>query len=568
VTAPIIDITWSRQFDALLGTAPSAQGWAASGSQSASDTPSGGLLHMDGNKYWTRTDLANAPANGHVLIHARLQFNAGHVYGWDVYTQIPNVGTYNAPRLSLLGSYSGFGNHRYTPYDPYNGSVQGWLNMLSTTGVPFDVMTTVPIVSSVPSPRRAAIWYREAGANSRDGAADYIKLGHSQLIALGASNTLQFGDLFIGGGSDVSVECVRYGTVSTAHILSTDGQVLFDETIAARPTIILTTGNPAPDAGEDVTMGYVVDAGISATLDSNPISGTGSAVIASATTPATPTVALVLSAVEVAAGEVSTMTATITGDADVTLDNVPLTSGVAADAVSGIAADYVPPTTPATPVAYRDPSPASPSWSPDVSNLILSEPAAPATGQLAVTTIWLGYQPTPGAAAVKLTTGAGFTSPEVAASSVAESSITWATGTGVVTAWAALVTAIRALFPTALLCQGNDDGQVVTWSGGINPVAQGQYELTLSGEIDPDRIAGIPGAAYAEVRLDADHTAGNRTYPVQSYKGLIDRTTGQWQITELPRGQACKIKLPYGNWLPRLLPDTATATYGELAPPS
>lgn len=243
----------------------------------------------------------------------------------------------------------------------------------------------------------------------------------------------------------------------------------------------------------------------------------------------------------------------------------PLSTATASTAVTLPVSDaYAAPTTPATPTAYAEPTPATPAWSEDVSNLILSEPAAPGTGQLPVTHIWLGYQPTPGAATVKLATGAGFTTGQVEASSVAESDVTWTDGEGVVTAFAALVTAIRALFPTALLCQGNDDGQVVTWSGGINPTAQGQYECTITGKVDKQWYSASRPKSVKVKLLDVGN-GGDQTYLTREYEGVIG-PDGIWAVTGLLRGVPAEFTFPDGSTAQLVLPTGATATYPTLDP--
>jgi hypothetical protein len=268
-------------------------------------------------------------------------------------------------------------------------------------------------------------------------------------------------------------------------------------------------------------------------------------------------------------GEALTASFAAPGDGDYTVRvstvsaaNVPSASYTASSSVTLPASDlYVPPTTPATPTAYAEPSPASPAWSTDVENLILSEPAAPGSGQLPVTTIWLGYQPTPGAAPVKLTTLAGFTSEQVAASSVANGSVTWASGTGIHTAFAALVTAIRGLFPTALLCQGNDDGQVVTWSGGINPTAQGLYECSITGKLD-EQWAG----RSVKVKLAAVGNGGDQTYLKRTYTATV-ADDGTYTVTGLLRDVPAYFTVPDDSTVLRQLPDGSAATFASLSEP-
>ncbi len=189
-----------------------------------------------------------------------------------------------------------------------------------------------------------------------------------------------------------------------------------------------------------------------------------------------------------------------------------------------------------------------------MANILIPTLPAPAAGQLPVTALWLGYSATPGAAPGKLTTEAGFSEAQVAASTVA-------TDAGpIVAAWAALITAIRSLFPSALIHVGADDGQVVSWSPGIVPSAQAAFECVVSGRLDEPWRSG---AYTVTATLAALVTAGGEQYPRTGYTGAVG-TDGVWSLT-LPRGVTADFRFPDRSTLRRVIPDAGAADFGELA---
>lgn len=114
----------------------------------------------------------------------------------------------------------------------------------------------------------------------------------------------------------------------------------------------------------------------------------------------------------------------------------------------------------------------------------------------------------------------------------------------------------------AVDAQGRATRSLPFWGG-----EQAAFELTLGGEIDPDRLAGLPLAQWVvEVRVEVPVTLGGRTYPRETYRGAIDPQTGAWAVAELPRGQVALVKLPHSDWRRWRLPDASTAAYGSLEP--
>lgn len=499
---------WTTIYDASGGLLPTDAtfGFTRGGSAPTIEDASSGRFHLQGATTSYVNSALTLPtliANGAVVWHHRFMIDANQQYAMS----------FDMGHAGVSGSgltRANFDRIEFDGYDTILGQTDGLHSVFggqSADGdvprdVTMDMLTIWPLVNGTDCQQGThEVWLRQAGARDVDNPDGYRNVARIKSYLGGAYNYAAMGYVGYNGYADAWVDLIRCGVVGPSDIVEI-------KTGADGPTVAITISPASITPGQSASAAAVIGGGAIAKLNDSAWDGSDM------------------------------------------------------DSVTAVPEPYVAPTTPATPVAYRPPTPGAPSWSTDVDNIILSEPPAAGTGQLPVTAIWLGYQATPGAAPSKLTTGAGFTSGEVAASTVAVDNVTWTAGTGVVTAWADLVAAVRALFPAALICQGNDDGQVVSWSGGVSPTAQGNYELTLSGSIDPDRLAGLQVDRWVvEVRLVNEVTLGGRTYTKQSYRGSINQSTGAWSIAELPRGQAARIKLPYGDWTNITLADVATSTY-------
>lgn len=602
------DSEWAYQYSAAIGDNPETQGWSRSRTITRS-TPAAGKLRIQttGGYYIINPSSAINSTADLTVIRWGVTPNAGHTGDFQV---MYDDGSRRF-EVSLTGSAYGANANKIRTSTGYISTVA------TVSGRAYDLEMVIRRSGGTITDHR--LFWRERGSSTRTDLTGFVDLGVFGPVAVGTTVIL-FGDV-LGAGCDVTIDHIgvysgpEWVSVSTGDTSFVDacqrGEVqVRGQLNGTLLSLDLANSLTAPadlTVGADGSADSVIRALASAPAPGNVLywertgpstsdteyhhqrayawpdcenglhtisvrQATRSGVLSvnaatdTVTLPATaPSVAVTISDSSIAAGETAAASAVLSGGATATL-NGDAWDGSETTVVTGIAADYAPPTTPATPVAYRAPSPPSPSWSVDVSNLILSQPPAAGTGQLSVTTIWLGYQPTPGAAAVKLTTAAGFTSGQVAASSVAVGSVTWASGTGIVTAWADLVAAIRDLFPSALICQGNDDGQVVTWSGGINPEAQADYECTVTGKVD-EQWYSAARPKYVESRLTDVATKGDQAYLTREYKGVIG-SGGAWSISGLPRGETVEFTFPDGSWVERVIPDAATATFSSLSAPS
>ena len=236
-----------------------------------------------------------------------------------------------------------------------------------------------------------------------------------------------------------------------------------------------------------------------------------------------------------------------------------LSAATASDPVTlPISATYTPPGLPPAPSPYSAPGhPAGPTWSEDDMNLEVEEGVA---GSLSITHLVLGYQEEPvGFDKLALSEEAGFTSGEVAAGTVAYPG----SFPTVIAEWEALIDQIRTLFPDAIVGVGYSDGQVVTWSAFINPVAQSEYECTVTGRVD--EAWGVTGTDTVRFILDDVEDLGDQQYLSRPYEGII-QPNGSWQITGLPRGKTGTFVFADGKKRRRIIASGSTAAYGSLDP--
>lgn len=217
------------------------------------------------------------------------------------------------------------------------------------------------------------------------------------------------------------------------------------------------------------------------------------------------------------------------------------------DVILPVPAAPTPPGIPLNPTPLMPPGrPLGPEWSEDDMNVLARKLPALSLGDLPILWFWLGTVTADGAAPVKLdgVTGiaADYSSSQAAYPTVWTLSDLISSYT-IITAWAAIIAAVRVDFPAARFKVGYWDGQTeVSWSGAIDPDPRSAHEITISGEVDPDYAGkGVSASLAAPIML------GGRVYLKKGpYEAVID-ADGRWSIYRLPRGGRATFTLPTGG---------------------